>query len=160
MPDSPSLIRQLANRTKSFHSLTGISQATLAKAIQVKETNYSAFLAGKRGLSASSVCLLLKFINMPAPEVLATFSKNTLSSKIMKLQESGRLKFDSSVAWQPGSTTNGTDPNDAATPNANVPNDLIEQIICALLKLKSTDRATVVAAIVKAVPESSWIYCS
>jgi hypothetical protein len=42
--------------------------------------------------------------------------------------------------------------NDATTPNANKSNDLIEQIITALLKLQPADRVTVVAAIAKAVP--------
>ena len=84
------------------------------------------------------------------------FSRNTPSSRILKLQERGQsLRFDNSVAWQPGSTTDGIDPNDAATPNANVPNDLIEQIICALLKLKPADRSTVVAGIAKAVPNAA-----
>jgi plasmid maintenance system antidote protein VapI len=87
---SPSLLQQLANRAKRFHENTGIAKATLARAISVNESNYCAFLSGKRGLSANSTCLLLKYMNMTASDVVATFSRNTLSSKITSLQEKVR----------------------------------------------------------------------
>jgi hypothetical protein len=102
---SPSLVQQLAHRAVRFHENTGIPKATLARAISVNESNYYAFLAGKRGLSANSTCLLLKFMNMTASDVVATFSKNTLSSKITSLQVKGKpmkLFNDGWVAGQSG----------------------------------------------------------
>jgi hypothetical protein len=87
----PSLLQQLANRAKRFHSTTNIPQSVLAQAIQVEESNYSSFLKGKRGLSAESTCLLLKFVNMTPAQAVATFSK-VPTSRICKLQEKNRRK--------------------------------------------------------------------
>jgi plasmid maintenance system antidote protein VapI len=152
MSDTPSLLQQLANRAKRFHSSTNISQAAMAKAIRVAEGNYSKFLAGKRGLSAESTCSLLTLINMPAQQAIATLTQKPLSSTVMQLQESGkRLKFNSSAALKLDSTgLIDTGSSISSTPAG--PPDTIEAIIAALLKLKQADRQTVIAAIVKAVP--------
>jgi plasmid maintenance system antidote protein VapI len=65
----------------------------MAQAIQVEESNYSSFLAGKRGLSAESTCRLLEVINAPA-QPIAKFNKAP-TSRILRLQESGkRRKLD------------------------------------------------------------------
>jgi hypothetical protein len=84
---SPSLLQQLANKAKLFHEHSGISKSKMAKAILVEPGNYSSFLNGKRGLSAESTCLLLKFVNMPANQAVAAFSKPTSTSRILKLQQ-------------------------------------------------------------------------
>jgi hypothetical protein len=67
-----SLISQLANRAKLFHQNSNISQAMMAKAVGMTEANYSQFLRKKRGLSAESTCLLLKFTNMPKQQAVAS----------------------------------------------------------------------------------------
>jgi transcriptional regulator with XRE-family HTH domain len=109
IPDSLSLIVQLGNRAARWHAATGIPQAQMARAIQVQENNYSSFLKGRRGISATSTCLLLKYLSLPPDQVVATFSKNNLSCRILNLQERGKkLKLE----YVPG--LSGTDPNDGA----------------------------------------------
>ena len=115
MPDNPTLLQPLASRAKCFHSKTGISQASIAKAIGLENSNYSAFLSGKRGIGAESTCLLLKFLAMPKREAVAKFSKPTSTAKVMALQEHGRaMTFDGNDgAGVPGLIGSGTDPNTA-----------------------------------------------
>jgi hypothetical protein len=50
MSDTLSLLQQIANRTKKWHSTTGISQSTIAHAIGTDQSNYSAFLAVQKRL--------------------------------------------------------------------------------------------------------------
>ena len=67
----------------------------MARAIAMTEANYSSFLSKKRGLSAESTCLLLKFINLPKQQAVAKFSRSPITSKVMLLQEKGRsMRFD------------------------------------------------------------------
>ena len=70
MPDSPSLVRQLANRAKLFHNTTRIPQSLVAEAIDMEDSNYSAFLAGKHGLSAESTCQLLRLMSLTKQEAI------------------------------------------------------------------------------------------
>jgi hypothetical protein len=62
----------------------------MARAIGMTEANYSSSLSKKRGLSAESTCLLLKFINLPKQQAVAKFSHFPITSKVMLLQEKGR----------------------------------------------------------------------
>jgi hypothetical protein len=105
-----SLISQLANRAKLFHQNTNLSQLMMAKAIGMTEANYSQFLRKKRGLSAESTCLLLKFINMPKQQAVAKLTQSPITSQIMLLQQNGRrISLDrNDGAWVPG--LSGTDP--------------------------------------------------
>jgi transcriptional regulator with XRE-family HTH domain len=125
MPDNLTLVRQLANRARSFHKITGVTQSQLASAIGMSDGNYSNFLAGKKGLGAEATCLLLKFTNMSVRQAIATFSKPVPTSRIMELQEQGRhLQLDNS-GWTPGvgDRAQGADPNGStpmdATPDAD-----------------------------------------
>jgi hypothetical protein len=117
-----SLISQLANRAKAFHQNTNVSQGLMAKAIGMTEANYSSFLRKKRGLSAESTCLLLKFTNMPKAQAVAQLSKPALSSSICLLQERGKrvTSFDNS-GWTAQEGSN-SDPNNhgdiTSTPDA------------------------------------------
>jgi transcriptional regulator with XRE-family HTH domain len=148
MPDtSPSLIRQLANRARSFHQLTGIPQSRLASAIGMSDGNYSNFLAGRKGIGAEATCRLLKFTNMPTRQAIATFSKPVPTSRIMELQEQRRhLQLDNS-GYVPGQS--GIDPNNStpidATPDADTGYnqddvDLLKGLLCmnrqAIRKIK------------------------
>ena len=89
----------------------------MARAIAMTEANYSSFLSKKRGLSAESTCLLLKFINLSTQQAVATFSHSPITSKVMLLQEKGRsMRFDND-GWYPGADGSGAgqDPNDRRT---------------------------------------------
>jgi hypothetical protein len=94
----------------------------MAKAIGMKDCNYSAFIAGHKGLSAQSTCLLLKFTSPPREHAIALFSKPFLSSQILQLKEKGKpMHFDNS-GWVSGlsgqdanDTTDITDTPDAVT---------------------------------------------
>jgi hypothetical protein len=110
MSDNRSLLQQLANRAKAWHSSTGISQSMMASAIGLEAGNYSAFLAGKKGIGSEATCRLLKFVALPKREAIATFSAPVRSSKILELQEKGyrRTHFDDSGSWVPG--LSGIDP--------------------------------------------------
>jgi hypothetical protein len=119
MPDTPFLLQQLAHRAIRFHENTGIAKATLGKAISVNESNYCAFLAGKRGVSANSTCMLLKYMNMTASDVVATLSRNTLSSKITSLQVKGKHMKLSNDGWVPGQS--GVDINTGVGQSIAVP---------------------------------------
>jgi hypothetical protein len=123
MSNSPLLI-QLAHRALQFHENTNISQRMMAAAVRMSESNYSAFLNGKRGLSADSTCLLLKFVNLPKQQAVAKLTQSPITSKIMLLQEQGqsmRLDTKNGDGWVPG--LSGTDPNDTGsiddTPDAD-----------------------------------------
>jgi hypothetical protein len=106
-----SLVFQLANRARTFHQNTNISQGMMARAIGMTEANYCQFLNKKRGLSAESTCLLLKFINMPKQQAVAKFTQSPITSKVMLLQENGRsMQLDrNDGAWVPG--LSGLDPS-------------------------------------------------
>jgi transcriptional regulator with XRE-family HTH domain len=110
-----SLLKQLANRAKLFHSTTGITQSQVAKKLCVADGNYSSFLAGKRGLSAEATCSLLQVVNLPVRQAIATFNRPTVTSKITQFQQQGRaMRFDSNDddgAWVPG--LSGRDPSDS-----------------------------------------------
>jgi hypothetical protein len=117
-----SLIFQLAERAKLFHQNTHISQGLMAKAINMTEANYSQFLRKKRGLSAESTCLLLKFTNMPRQQAISQLTKPALTSTICMLQEKGKriAAFDNS-GWvaQEGGTSDPNDHGDiTSTPDA------------------------------------------
>jgi hypothetical protein len=115
MPETSPLLKQLANRAQSFHRNTGITQSQIAKALGMADGNYSAFLAGKRGIGSEATCLLLQFTNMPVQRAIAKFNKLGLTSKITQFQQQGRaMRFDSNDddgAWVPG--VSGRDPSDS-----------------------------------------------
>jgi hypothetical protein len=116
MSDNRSLLQQLANHAKAWHSTTGISQSMMARAIGMEDSNYSAFLAGKRGIGSEATCYLSKFVALPKSEAIAKFSAPALRSKILCLQERGRARMsldniggDGWVSGQSGTDPNGTD---------------------------------------------------
>src|ERR1700730_8074034 len=144
MPDSPTLLDQLASRAKSFHSATGIPQTLMAKAIGMEASNYNSCLQGRKGLGAESTCLLLRFIAMPKREVIAKFSKPIPSSKIVNLQVQGtstmRLDNDGYVPGQSGvdPVSSGSIDN---TPDADVSSN--DALIGVLRQVRSIHRKVV-----------------
>jgi hypothetical protein len=133
-----SLISQLAERAKLFHQNTNVSQGLMAKAINMTEANYSQFLRKKRGLSAESTCLLLKFTNMPRQQAVAKLTQSPVTSHIMLLQQNGkRISLDrNDGAWVPG--LSGTDPNDSGsiddTPDADTSGPIWDQDLIDTLR--------------------------
>ena len=111
MADSPSLIKQLSNRARLFHSNTNIPQSMIAKAIGTEQSNYSAFLAGNRGVSAESTCKLLNLMSLTKEQAVAKFYKPSPTSRIMLLQQNGqKMRMDDSGgSWVPGLV--GVDPS-------------------------------------------------
>jgi hypothetical protein len=110
MPDS--LLQELLNRVAIFrNNFPSISQAAIAKYINVEESNLSAAIAGKRGLSANSVCKLHSLFNLPKRDVLALFTKPALSSRILKLQVNGKPMQLANSGWVPqeGGTSDPVD---------------------------------------------------
>ena len=126
----------------------------MAKAILVEPGNYSSFLNGKRGISAESACLLLKWVNMPTSQAVAAFSKPTSTSRILKLQQfKNGLHLDNS-GWT--SREGGTDdPVDStpidATPTANE-DYTIRSVIAAIANLSPLRRQIAIDAIAKSFP--------
>ena len=156
MPDNPTLLNQLANRARKWHTDTGITQSQIAKAIGMADSNYSAFLSGRKGIGSESTCLLLKFTAMPIRQAIATFNKPVLSSRIMELQECGKpLRFDNS-GWtaREGSTD---DPNGTTsiTNTSKAQREAIQNLLAVLAALDEVTRKTVVGEIAKAYPNPS-----
>jgi transcriptional regulator with XRE-family HTH domain len=153
MLDNPTLLTQLANRCRKWHNDTGITQAQMAKAIGMQDGNYSAFLSGRKGVSAEATCLLLKFTAMGPRQAVATFKKPILSSRIMELQECGKsLRFDN-IGYVPkeGSTE---DPNGTTsiTNISKAQRESVQNLLAVLAALDEVTRKEVVGAIAKAYP--------
>ena len=85
MSDS-TLLTQLANRAKLWHTTTGVSQSLTAKAINVPDGNYSAFLAGKRGIGAR--------VYLPIAEI----GSLTKAGSDSQIQRPGQERSDSESA--------------------------------------------------------------
>jgi predicted transcriptional regulator len=141
------LISQLANRAKLFHQNTNISQAMMAKAVGMTEANYSQFLRKKRGLSAESTCLLLKFTNMPKQQAVAKLTQLLITSKIMLLQQNGRrISLDrNDGAWVPGLSGNNPATDSGSiddTPDADTSGPVWDQsLIDTLREIRGYHRA-------------------
>jgi hypothetical protein len=124
----------------------------MAKAIGLENSNYSAFLSGKRGIGAESTCLLLKFIAMPKTEAIARFSsKPHPTAQILNLQERGqsKMRFDND-GWYPGTGGSGagSDPNDTVgrsvddTPDADTSMD-VAATVATLRQVRSLHRKAI-----------------
>jgi hypothetical protein len=154
MADTSSLLQQLASRARYFHQSTGITQSQLASALKMADGNYSAFLAGKKGLGAEAVCQLLKFTNMSKQQAIAQFSRPVRSSRIMELQECGKALHFSNDGWtareggtdDPNNSTDITNTRKAATATS------IADLVALLGALDGVTRKSVIDAIVKAYP--------
>jgi hypothetical protein len=121
----------------------------MAKAIGMESGNYSAFLAGKKGLGAESTCLLLKFIAMPKREAIAQFSKPVPTSKILNLQERGksRMRLDNS-GWTPGVGDSGQGQDPAIGSSIDTVSDAdtsmdAEALVATLRQVRSLHRKAI-----------------
>ena len=170
---SDSLLAQLLKRVVIFkQNFPSVSQAAIAKYCNVEESNLSAAIAGKRGLSADSVIRLHTLFNLSKPDVLALFTKPALSSHIMRLQERGkpmqlansaveRLRstdqFDSSNSgWvsREGGTDDPVDTTDI-TETRKASRITIRNIFADIDSLDELTRASVIDQIQRAYPNPS-----
>jgi transcriptional regulator with XRE-family HTH domain len=149
-----SLLKQLANRCRSFHSQTGITQTQMSKAVGMSDGNYSAFLAGRRGLSAESTCLLLKYTAMNPRQAIATFSKPVFSASIISLQENGRKLHVNNSGWKPEVGNSAIDPINSTdiTGTSDVQREAVQNLLAVLAALDELTRQAVVGSIAKAYP--------
>jgi transcriptional regulator with XRE-family HTH domain len=153
MPANSVLLTQIANRAKSWHAVSGISQSKMARAIGVAESYYSSFLAGRKGIGSEATCLLLKYTAMSQREALATFSKPVFSASVLHLQERGKhLRFNN-PGWTP--REGGTDdPNGTGdiTGTSDVQREAVSNLLAVLAALDELTRQVVVGSIAKAYP--------
>jgi transcriptional regulator with XRE-family HTH domain len=99
MPDNQPLLNQLANRCRKWHDHTGITQSQMAEALGMADSNYSAFLSGRKGIGSESTCLLLQLTALPRRQAVARFSMPVRSSRIMELQEKGEAMYFDNSGW-------------------------------------------------------------
>jgi hypothetical protein len=77
MATPSSLLTQLLARVKtSQETFPSITQSDIAKHCGIGEANFSAAIAGRRGLSANSVLQLHRLLSLPRNEVIAKFSQS------------------------------------------------------------------------------------
>jgi hypothetical protein len=111
---NPTLLTQLLNRVALFQrNYPAITQAQIAKSCNISESNFSAALAGKRGLSANSVLKLHKLLSLPSNQVMVKFHSPARSSQITHFQTLGKSMQHDSSGWYPSKDgSGGVDPND------------------------------------------------
>jgi plasmid maintenance system antidote protein VapI len=63
MPQDP-LLREIAERTRTFSAGTGVSLNKIARMIGVEPGNFSAYMNGRIGLSARSTVKLLQLLSL------------------------------------------------------------------------------------------------
>jgi hypothetical protein len=153
MPDNPSLIRQLANRAQSFHRSTGITQTQMARAVGMSDGNYSAFLAGRKGIGSEATCLLLKYTALSPRQAVGAFSKPVFSASITHFQEGGKqLRFAN-----PGRVAREgalDDPNNTTdiTTTSDAQRQAVDNLLSVLAELDEMARVAALNAIQKAYP--------
>jgi transcriptional regulator with XRE-family HTH domain len=142
MPANSALLTQIANRAKSWHADSGISQSKLARAIGIAESNYSSFLAGRTGIGSEATYLLLKYTAMNPQQAVATFSKPVFSAKILNLQEKGQpLRFDNNSSWVP-SENSTNDPARSGTDITSTPRARTQQVADLTAVFQALDYVT------------------
>jgi transcriptional regulator with XRE-family HTH domain len=127
MADNASLLRQLANRAKRFHSQTGITQSKMARALGMTDGNYSGFLSGRKGIGSEATCFLLKYTAMSPSQAVAAFSKPVFSASIMSLQENGKKLHFSNDGWIPNENSTD-DPARSGTDITSTPRARTQQV--------------------------------
>jgi hypothetical protein len=140
----PSLLQQLLSRVTVFKAnFPNITQADIARHIGVRESNFSAALAGRVGFSDDSVLRLHKLFNLSKREVLAKFCQPVRTSKILCLQESvqgqpARMRLHNS-GWYPSEdSSGGVDPLNSTgidnTPSADTTGPVWDQDLIDVLR--------------------------
>jgi transcriptional regulator with XRE-family HTH domain len=168
MSESPTLVKQLASRTKAFLSQNNVTQKELCRLLKLDRGNFSKFLNGQVGLGAETTLALVRLMNLSKRDLELKFSApEKTRAAIVSLQERGRkiqLASDGG-SWVPGlGDGGGLDPNDTTTitgTNANpartVPDDDDWEFLAGLAGLHQEiiDRINARQAQQKAVPNKN-----
>jgi hypothetical protein len=153
MPENSNLLKQLANRCKSFHSSTGINQTQMAKAVGLSDGNYSAFLAGRKGIGSEATCLLLKYTALSPRQAVAAFSKPVFSASVLHLQERGKhLRFNNPGRVAREGATDDPNGTTDITGTSDAQREAVENLLSVLAELDELTRQAVVGSIQKAYP--------
>jgi hypothetical protein len=107
------LLNQLADRVRSFSAGTGISLNRIAKLIETDSSNFSAFINGRSGLSATSVCRLLELLSSSKRQLEARLTAKPI--QIRHFQSEGEpMRLDAGGSWVPTEGGSG-DPDDTTS---------------------------------------------
>jgi plasmid maintenance system antidote protein VapI len=121
MPQDP-LLREIAERTRTFSAGTGVSLNKIARMIGVETGNFSAFVNGRIGLSARSTVKLLQLLNLTKRQVEEKLAIKPVT--IAHFQHGGRevaetVRFAAPLAkqfeWVPGLSGQDPDGSDDVT---------------------------------------------
>jgi hypothetical protein len=157
MTPPSSLQQQLLSRVQQLQkNFPTITQSDIARHCGIGESNFSAAIAGRRGLSANSCLKLHTLLSLPRNEVIKKFSQPVRTSRILNLQQSvegqpARMQLDND-GNVPGQS--GVDPNDAGQSIDNTPDAdtsmSTEDTIATLRQVRSIHRKAIRAI-------NSWI---
>jgi transcriptional regulator with XRE-family HTH domain len=105
------LLREIAERTRTFSAGTGVSLQKIARLVGVEPSNFSNFVNGKVGLNAASTVKLLQLLNLTRRQVEEKLTAKAVT--ISHFQEHGRqvaevIRFDNGDGWVPGRTSEPT----------------------------------------------------
>lgn len=107
-PNPLSLNQQLAQRAKTFCSNLGLTQSTLARLLQIDDSQFSRFLRGQCNLSSEKALKLVRLTSLSKRDLELKFgSPEKLTARLMHLQESGRMLAE---------VVHFTAPNDGSVP--------------------------------------------
>jgi hypothetical protein len=144
---NPSLQQQLLARVAHFQkAFPTITQAEIARYCGIGEANFSAAIAGRRGLSADSCLQLHKLLTLPKNQVMAKFHGPSRTSTITSFQFLGKKMQLDTDGWVPG--LSGTDPNNSTTiddtPDADT-SVTVEATVATLRQVRSIHRKAIKA---------------
>jgi plasmid maintenance system antidote protein VapI len=125
------LLNQLADRVRSFSAGTGVSLNRIAKLIETDTSNFSAFVNGRAGLSATSVCRLLELLNFSKRQL--EIKLNAKPIQIRHAQKEGApMRFDAGW-WIPAEDStddpvNSTSIDNTVAPSGDDITDTLRQV--------------------------------
>jgi hypothetical protein len=143
MATPSSLQTQLLARVHTFQeTFPNITQADIARHCGIGEANFSAAIAGRRGLSANSVLQLHRLLSLPKNEVVAKFSTPVRTSKIVSFQSVGRsMHFDNS-GWTAQEGNSAADPVNSGDDITNTPRAVTQQVADLVSVFQDLDYVT------------------
>jgi predicted XRE-type DNA-binding protein len=97
MPESPTLLNQLATRTKAFLSQNNLTQKEVCRLLKLDRGNFSKFLNGQVGLGAETTLALVRLMNLSKRDLELKFAApDRTRAPIVNLQERGKvMRLDS-----------------------------------------------------------------
>src|SRR5258708_1344400 len=105
------LLTHLADRVRRFSAGTDISLNQIARLIGVDSSNFSAFVNGRSGLSAASVCRLLELLNSSKRQLELKLNAKPIQIRHFQSSDGKPMRLDVGGSWIPIEGGSG-DPND------------------------------------------------